>query len=54
MMLVEDKSHLVELEQKDNRMRMEYVRKTGRHDIFTATMCKLSRRIFKKNRSNAS
>ena len=26
----------------------EYVKKTGRHDIFTATMCKLSRRIFKK------
>ena len=29
-------------------MRMEYVRKTGRRDIFTATMFKLSRRIFKK------
>ena len=29
-------------------MRMEYVRKTGLHDIFTTTMCKLSRRIFKK------
>ena len=29
-------------------MRIEYVRKIEHHDIFTATMCKLSRRIFKK------
>ena len=32
----------------NNRMRMEYVRKARWHDIFTAAMCKLSRRIFKK------
>ena len=35
-------------ERQTHDARMEYVRKTGRHDIFTATMCKLSRRIFKK------
>ena len=29
-------------------MRMEYVEKTGPHDIFTPMMCQLSRRIFKK------
>ena len=29
-------------------MRMEYVKKTGRRDILTAMVCKLSRRIFKK------
>jgi hypothetical protein len=28
--------------------RMEYVRKTGPHDIFTPMMWKLSRRIYKK------
>ena len=39
--------HYFDVRQSHDR-RMEYVRKIGRRDIFIATMCKLSRRIFKK------
>ena len=39
--------HYFDVRQPQDR-RMEYVRKTGRHDIFTPMMCQLSRRIFKK------
>ena len=38
--------HYFDVRQAQDR-RMEYVRKTRRHDIFTSTMCKLSRRVFK-------
>ena len=35
-------------ERQSHDTRMEYVRKTGRLDIFTPMMCKLRRRHFKK------
>ena len=39
--------HYFDVRQAQER-RMEYVIKTGWHDIFTAMMCKLSSRILKK------